>query len=260
MYGYWMKKERSENVDHYLGFSRVITQGKLSWFQSLFCVREDHSADKREIWKRQPTSLPRSSSCATCVRSEMARLMFLAAIPLTTFPNHHTHSSCPFSAHAYHPSHFSLTCFLSLHHMPSQTHFLHSLNPFLSSIFMHAWHHQPSYPNSQVLMPPSISFYRFPSPSMVPTILIYHSTAIPIYCHHAWIPMHKATLIPFHSQSPYPPYPLSCSLYPLSAAHSTRHSRSLQWSYPLQHLHLTTFPNCTTNPLSLSKSSSPNTH
>ena len=75
---------------------------------------------------------------------------------------------------------------------------------------------------------------------------------------HAWSPMHKATSTQLHFQPPYPSYPLSCPRYPLLAAHSTHHARFLQWSYPLQHLHLTTFPNCTTNSLSLSKSSSPN--
>lgn len=54
---------------------------------------------------------------------------------------------------------------------------------------------------------------------MVPSIFIYHSTATLTYYHHAWSLMHKATPIPFHFQPPYPPYHLSCSWYPLSAAH-----------------------------------------
>ncbi|KAL6312304.1 hypothetical protein AAG906_004864 [Vitis piasezkii] len=40
--------------------------------------------------------------------------------------------------------------FLSLHHVPSQTRFLHSSNPLPSSILTHAWHHHSSHsPNLQ---------------------------------------------------------------------------------------------------------------
>uniref|UniRef100_F6HXB6 glucan endo-1,3-beta-D-glucosidase n=1 Tax=Vitis vinifera TaxID=29760 RepID=F6HXB6_VITVI len=40
--------------------------------------------------------------------------------------------------------------FLSLHHVPSQTRFLHSSNPLPSSILTHAWHHRSSHsPNLQ---------------------------------------------------------------------------------------------------------------
>ena len=136
------------------------------------------------------------------------------------FMHNHTHSSCPFSVHAYHPSRFSLACSLSLHHNHSVipiSPILHLATSSLTSpVHPHAYDpishaHLHAYP----CHPYSIPLTTFP-------LFITTCTS---QAHHAHI-SHPLNPCFSHHPSSYPTR--ACHLHvftPHSYMHGTLHTR-----------------------------------